>query len=193
MRPIVGVDMLWVAELKEEDGTYGAPVHVPKLMNVKKNPKSETEKLYADNGTAESYTKTSENDIEIEVTEMTYDLRAIFNGHKHLHGSLIKNTSDQGNYLAVGYRAKKSNGKYRYYWLQKVKFEPIPEEAETEGDKIKFQTLKIKGSAIGDKEGNYEVTMDEDDQEAIKAIIDNWFSSVVTPKDIEEYNEDGGE
>lgn len=189
MRPIVGVDMLYIAEFDEVDGTFSTPVHVPKLMNVKKNPKAETEKLYADNGTAESYTKTSENDIEIEVTEMTYDLRAIFNGHKHLHGALIKNTSDQGNYLAVGYRAKKSNGKYRYYWLQKVKFEPIPEEAETEGDKIKFQTLKIKGSAIGDEAGDYEVTMDEDGEESIPSIIENWFASVVTPDDIINYTE----
>lgn len=187
MRPIVGVDKLYIAEYDEVAGTFGTPVHVPKLMNIKKNPKSETEKLYADNGTAESYTKTSENDIEIEVTEMAYDLRAIFNGHKYVNGALIKNTSDQGKYLAVGYRAKKSNGKYRYYWLQKVKFEPIPEEAETEGDKIKFQTLKIKGSAIGNDAGDYEATMDEDSEQAVQSIIETWFTKVVTPEDIINY------
>ena len=38
------------------------------------------------------------------------------------NGVLVSTSEDDGKPVAVGFRAKKANGKYRYFWLYRVKF-----------------------------------------------------------------------
>ena len=51
---------------------------------------------------------------------------------------------DEPPYVAVGFRAKKTGGKYRYVWLLKAKFKVPSEKYETKGESIKFNTPDIE-------------------------------------------------
>ena len=57
-------------------------------------------------------------------------------------------------YVAVGFRAKKTGGKYRYVWLLKAKFKVPSEKYETKGESIKFNTPDIEASFTTRKKDN---------------------------------------
>ncbi len=61
------------------------------------------------------------------------------------NGVLISATENAGAPVAVGFRAMKPDGKYRYFWLYKVKFGIPDTNLETKGDSITFQTPTIDG------------------------------------------------
>ena len=50
--------------------------------------------------------------------------------------------------MAIGFRAKKSNGKYRYFWLYRVKFGISSTSLATKGDSITFSTPTIEGTVL---------------------------------------------
>lgn len=64
------------------------------------------------------------------------------------NGVLISASEDGGSPVAIGFRAKKANGKYRYFWLYKVKFGISATNLETKGDSIKFSTPSIEGTVM---------------------------------------------
>lgn len=49
---------------------------------------------------------------------------------------LISASEDGGAPVAIGFRAKKANGKYRYFWLYRVKFGIPATNLQTKGDSI---------------------------------------------------------
>ena len=61
---------------------------------------------------------------------------------------------DEPPYVAVGFRAKKTGGKYRYVWLLKAKFKVPSEKYETKGESIKFNTPDIEASFTTRKKDN---------------------------------------
>ena len=54
--------------------------------------------------------------------------------------------SDVAPYVAIGFRAAKVGGVYRYIWLQKVQFAIPSESFETKGESISFKTPEIEGT-----------------------------------------------
>ena len=53
-----------------------------------------------------------------------------------------------GTPVAIVSRAKKSNGKYKYYWLYRVKFGIPATNLATKGDSITFSTPTIEGTVL---------------------------------------------
>lgn len=53
------------------------------------------------------------------------------------NGVLVRTASDKPPYFAMGFKSEKSNGKFRYVWLYKVRAKPITETYQTkEGDTV---------------------------------------------------------
>lgn len=79
--------------------------------------------------------------------------------------------------MAVAFRSKKSNGKYRFKWLLKGRFSLPAEEYKTQGDKPEFQTPVISGVFVKREfDGWWEVTGDEDMPGF--TLADVWFNKV---------------
>jgi phi13 family phage major tail protein len=92
---------------------------------------------------------------------------------------LIENKDDIAPTLALGYRSKKNNGKYRFVWLLKGKFELATDEYDTEAEKRKAQNEKLKGKFYPrDFAGNYRFIADEDGTTVDTTIISSWFTTV---------------
>ena len=91
---------------------------------------------------------------------------------------------DKAPELALGWRAKKLNGKYEFKWLYCGRFgQGFEDNYETEGETKTTQTATLKGDFYARQmDGRYECSVDESNlltehTEAAAAIKD-WFSKV---------------
>lgn len=162
----------------------GEPVKLARAITGKISDKSSIEKIYSDDGVEETVESYEGTEVELEVNSLApQDKKALF-GHLYEKGYLVKNKDDKAPEVAVGYRAKKLNGKYEFSWLYVGTFgQGYDENYETKKDKISTQTATLKGSFYERQiDGNYAVQVDEgnlleehaDAREAVK----NWFSAV---------------
>ena len=87
--------------------------------------------------------------------------------------------------MAVGFRAKKSNGKYKYYWLYRVKFGIPATNLATKGDSITFSTPTIEGTILrrnkADAGGKHPWKAEALEGDVTAATITNWYKEVYEP------------
>ena len=98
-------------------------------------------------------------DIPLTVQEM------IFGSKIDDNGVLIRSSTDKPPYFAVGFMSEKSNHKYRYVWLYKVRAKPLTENYATkEGTTITRQTGDVEWTAIKrTHDSQYQAVADEDE------------------------------
>ena len=148
----VGVDNLYYALVTQDDANgyvAGTPAYLAPLMTVSVKPKTNSKVQYADNQPFDSMSSEGESEADVEITGLPSDLQAT------LLGKVWDNTNgrmyDNGGtppYVALGYRAKKSGGGYKYYWYLKCQFSPFDEEAGTETDTPDPKSTKLKLRAL---------------------------------------------
>ncbi len=178
---------LHVALVTTNDATNyvaGKPVKLARAIKGKVSDKFSTEKIYSDDG-VEEVTQTYEGtDVEFEVNSLAPQDKQLLFGHLYKNGFLVKNKNDKAPEVAVGYRAKKLNGKYEFVWLYVGTFgQGFDDNYQTEEDKVTTQTATLKGSfyerAI---DGNYHIQVDESNLLAehtdAKTAIGAWFDAV---------------
>lgn len=182
--PVGFRDLHW-AELLEDDMMgvkYDTPIPIAGAIEGKTNPKSETVKLEADDGIFASASKFGGADIEFNVADLPFDVYAKLLGKKVIKGQVVDRTTDVAPYGALMYRISKDNGKSRYSVLYKVKFSQPDEESKTSGEKLDYQTAKIKGTSL---ERRYDKAwrnrLDEDEPSFDQEVAKNWFKEVPKP------------
>ncbi len=107
----------------------------------------------------------------------------IFGNQIDDNGVLIRSASDKPPYFAVGFKSEKSNGKYRFVWLYKVRAKPLTENYATkEGTTITRQTGDVEWTAIKrTNDGRYQAVADEGENGFTEAAGETFLSSVYTP------------
>ena len=101
--------------------------------------------------------RTQMADIPLLIQEM------IFANKIDDNGVLIRTATDKPPYFAVGFMSEKSNHKYRYVWLYKVRAKPVTENYGTkQGSTINRQTGEVEWTAIKrTHDGQYQAVADE--------------------------------
>ena len=100
----------------------------------------EFDTLYAD---PEITFKLKMADIPLTIQEM------LFANTMDDNGVLLRTAQDKPPYFAVGFKSEKSNGKFRYVWLYKVRAKPLTENFATkEGDTITRQNPEVEFTAL---------------------------------------------
>lgn len=161
----IGVEGLVFATLTDETlGTYGTVTPVSPLINIKITPKSNADVLYANNRQVERVVALGDIDVEFETQSLPLEVQAIMLGHTldPITGVMVYNVNDIAPYIAIGFKIKKGNGKYKYVWLLKGSFEELSEEYATQEDKSKFATPKLKGGFMSRNDGLWKYSADED-------------------------------
>ena len=103
------------------------------------------------------------------------------------NGVVVSTSEDGGDPVAVGFRAKKSNGKYKYYWLYRVKFGIPATNLATKGDSITFSTPTIEGTILrrnkvdGNGKHPWKAEVTEGDSAVTADTITNWYKEVYEP------------
>lgn len=161
----IGVEGLVFATLTDEVlGTYGTVTPVSPLINIKITPKSNADVLYANNRQVERVVSLGDIDVEFETQDLPLEVQATLLGHTldPLTGIMSYNSDDVAPYVAIGFKIKKGNNKYRYVWLLKGSFEELSDESATQEDKVKFQTPKLKGGFMARADGIWKYVADQD-------------------------------
>lgn len=187
----IGSDALHYAEITEDaegNETYGTPVKLAKAMSAELSVALAEATLYADDGAAEVVKEFKNGTLSLGVDDIGPTAAAALTGVTIDKNNVIISTSeDGGKPVAIGFRARKANGKYRYFWLYRVKFGIPSTNLATKGDSITFSTPTIEGTVLRrnkeDARGQHpwkaEVT--EGDSGVTAATISDWYKQVYEP------------
>ena len=187
----IGLDKLFYSKITEDaegNESYATPTQLAKAMTADLSVELAEATLYADDGAAEIVKEFKSGTLSLGVDDLGGSVASDLTGATiDDNGVVVSTAEDGGTPVAIGFRAKKSNGKYRYFWLYRVKF-GIPATAlATKGDSITFNTPTIEGTIMrrnkvdGAGKHPWKVEATEGDN-AIKAeVITNWYKQVYEP------------
>lgn len=122
----IGLKDIYIVILKTDTAsatTYDPPIKLERAISAKLSPKSNSENIYSDDSVEDIITAFEGIDVEIEVNQLSLTSRAKLQGAKVVKGVLVENKDDIAPTIALGFKSKKNNGKFRYVWLLKEKFE----------------------------------------------------------------------
>ena len=116
----VGLDRLFYAPITESpttgDESYGTPVMLAKAMSAELSVELAEATLFADDGQAESVKEFKSGTLSLGIDDIGNDAAAALVGARlDQNGVLVSSGEDVCRYVAIGFRAKKANGKYKYY------------------------------------------------------------------------------
>lgn len=184
---LIGLRDIYVAEVTE--GVFGTPERLAKAIEATVTPNVSNVILYADDGAAESSSSEGETEITLGIDSLSNAMYAKLLGKTVNTDGVVEDSSgDQPIDVALGFRSLKSNGKYRYFWFYKGKFQLPEENYQTKGETIEYNTPSIVGTFVHSDtvlnakgEGIKRVMVDEDDADVLPATISSWFTSVYEP------------
>jgi phi13 family phage major tail protein len=187
----VGLDRLYYAKITEDDKgeeTYAAPVSLAKAISADLAIELAEATLYADDGAAYVIKDFKSGTLTLEVDDIGVTAAQDLTGAAlDDNGVLISAADTEDIYVAVGFRAQKPDGRYRYIWIYRVKFGLPSTNFQTKGDSITFQTPTIEGTILRrnklDGRGKHPWKAEVTEGESVDAaVIDGWYSAVYEPE-----------
>ena len=187
----IGLDKLYYAKITEDENsneTYDSPVQLAKAMTADLSVELAEATLYADDGASEIVKEFKNGTLSLGVDDIGAAVASDLTGATiDANGVVVSTSEDGGEPVAVGFRAKKSNGKYKYYWLYRVKFGIPATNLATKGDSITFSTPTIEGTILrrnkvdGQNKHPWKAEVTEGDSAVASDIITNWYQEVYEP------------
>lgn len=186
----IGLDKLYYAKITEDEQgneTYAAPVPLAKAMTADLSVELAEATLYADDGAAEIVKEFKSGTLSLGVDDLGGSVASDLTGAViDRNGVVVSTAEDGGKPVAIGFRAKKSNGHYRYFWLYRVIF-GIPATAlATKGDSITFSTPTIEGTILRrnkpDDKGKHPWKVEATEAEDVNgSVFLDWYKQVYEP------------
>ena len=168
--------------------TYATPVQMAKAMTADLSVELAEATLYADDGASEIVKEFKNGTLSLGVDDIGAATASDLTGATiDANGVVVSASEDGGDPVAVGFRAKKSNGKYKYYWLYRVKFGIPATNLATKGDSITFSTPTIEGTILrrnkvdGNGKHPWKAEVTEGDTDVTADTITNWYKEVYEP------------
>ena len=187
----IGLDKLFYSKITEDssgDETYGTPKTLAKAMQADLTVELAEATLYADDALSEVVKEFKSAKLTLGVDDLSKDVLEDLTGAKvDDNGVIVSASEDGGEPVAIGFRAKKSNGKYRYFWLYRVKFAIPSTNLQTKGDSITFSTPSIEGTVQrrnkvdGHGTHPWKAEVTEGESGVPSSVITNWYQSVYEP------------
>ena len=144
-----GLKDLYFAPITMADGveTYGTPKKMAEAITADLSVDVAEATLYADDALNQSVKEFTKGTIKLGVADLDAEtLAEVLGQSTDGAGVTWASGSDVAPYVAIGFRAAKVGGVYRYIWLQKVQFAIPSESFETKGESISFKTPEIEGT-----------------------------------------------
>lgn len=187
----IGLDKLYYARITENEHgeeTYDTPKQLAKAISAELSVEVAEAILYADDGASEIVKEFKSGTLTLGIDDLGNETAAALTGATvDTNGVLISASEDGGSPVAIGFRAARSNGKYQYFWLYRVKFALPTTTLNTKGDSITFSTPSIEGTILRrnrpDSAGKHpwkaEVT--EGTAGVKPEVITGWYKQVYEP------------
>jgi len=190
-RSVIGLDSIYVADVTvDSDSVYtpGTPEKLAPAAELSMKPVTSQETQYADDQSFDIFSSQGETDMEITLTAVPSEMLAKLTGAVFNAASgRVYDDAGTPPWMALGFRSQKSNGKYRYYWFQKVQFSAPEEGASTKADKATPKNIKLVCKAIkttykwnlGPRTNSIKRLYADEDTDNVNAS--GWFSQVQVP------------
>ena len=185
----IGLDKLYYAKITEDGNgneTYGTPIQLAKAISADLSVELNEATLYADDGQAEAVKEFKSGTISLGVDDIGQSVAADLVGATvDNNGVLVSGGEDAASPVAIGFRAKRANGKYKYYWLYRVLFGVPATNLATKGDSITFSTPTIEGTIFrrnkldGQNKHPWKAEITETASNA--GVVESWYNSVYEP------------
>ena len=187
----IGLNKLYYSKITEDengDETYATPVQLAKAIQADLSVDLAEATLYADDGPSEIVKEFKSGTLSLGVDDIGSSAAGDLTGAQiDDNGVVIATSEDGGDPVAIGFRAKKSNGKYRYFWLYRVKFGIPATNLATKGDSITFSTPTIEGTVLrrnkldGNSKHPWKAEVTEGDASVPASVISGWYTQVYEP------------
>lgn len=191
---LCGLKDIYIAGVSVNNGTTytaGTPVKLARALSAKVSDKFTTEKIYSDDSVEDIVEQYEGTEIDFSVNTLAPQDYAKLYENLYKNGFLLKAAGDGAKEIAIGWRAKKRNGKYEFTWYYCGKLERPEMNYESQEDKTKTQTSSLKGTFYarqkedtldGKKKNLYAIQVDEsnlmEEDTTAEEAIENWFSKV---------------
>lgn len=178
---LVGLkNLVYAVMTDEKTETYGAVKSIAGAIDADIKPSINSSDLYADDGLSETRSALGKIEVSLTVKDVPKTALTDLLGHTvDANGVLIKKSSDNAPYVAIGFKSLKSNGEYRYKWLFKGKFTLPEEKHKTQEEKLEYQTQQITATFMRrEKDEQWEASVDSDDTGIGETVISGWFTKV---------------
>lgn len=189
----IGLDHLVFAEITENsvgEEVFGTPEILAEAISADVSVELLEAILHADDKPSESVKEFKNGKISLGINDLGKTKASRLLGAKiDSNGVLISSGENQPKPVAIGFRARKSNGNFRYFWFYRVVFGIPGTNAQTKGDSINFATPTIEGTIYQRKKADInldhpwkaEVTEGEGTITKSSSVVTNWFNSVYEP------------
>jgi phi13 family phage major tail protein len=187
----IGMDRLFYSKITEDENgeeTYGAPISLAKAMKADLSIELAEATLYCDDGAAHVIKDFKSGKLSLGVDDIGLTAAQDLTGAAvDDNGVLISASEDEGAPVAIGFRAQKPDGRYRYFWVYRVKFGVPSASLQTKGDSITFNTPTIEGTIMrrnkldGTGKHPWKAEATEGDAGVAAATIAAWFTQVYEP------------
>lgn len=188
----IGLDRLYYAAITEdadENETYGTPQQLAKAISADLSVELAEATLYADDGAAHVIKEFQSGTLSLGIDDIGTEAAQVLTGSAIDENKVLISTSEDGGApVAIGFRARKANGKYRYFWLYRVQFGIPATNLTTKGESITFSTPTIEGTVLRrnklDDRGQHpwKAEVSEDDTGVAAATISSWYNEVYEPE-----------
>jgi phi13 family phage major tail protein len=188
----VGVDQVYCALVTQDDqNAYaaGTPFYLAPVMTITNTPKVNIKTQFADNQPFDAMLAEGETEMQVELTNIQLTNLATLLGR--VYDSVANRMYDNGGsapFVAIGFRAKKSDGNYRYFWFLKCLFSTPVDEAATISDTPDPKSVKLKFTAL---RSIYQFVLSGSVTDSIKRVMADtadasvvsatWFGTVQVP------------
>lgn len=188
----VGLKDLYIAAIEQDDANgyvTGMPEYLAPAAEASASPAVNRQTQYADDRPFDTMSAEGETELQLTVTNVPLEVLAKIAGRVFdaLSGRMFDNAGTPG-YFALGFRSRKSNGKYRYYWFLKGRFDMPGEEFASQGDSPDPKPVKLTYTAV---KTSKEWALSESVTDGVKRIVGDedttnfsatgWFNQVQTP------------
>ena len=183
-------DMFYAPITEGADGieTYGIPVRLAKAIQANLSIEVAEAILYADDAAQESVREFQSGTLTLGVDDITPEVAAVLLGSGIDRGGvLVSSSEDVGPPVAVGFRARRASGSYKFFWLYRVLFGTPSTNLQTKGESITFQTPSIEGTIMrrnkpdGRGRHPWKAEAVEGGAGVANNVTANWFDSVYDP------------
>lgn len=187
----IGLDSLYYSKITEDQNgieTYGIPKVLAKAMTAELSVELIEAILYADDGASEVVKEFKSGALTLGIDDIGSSVAQDLTGCKiDSNNVVVSRSEDGGSPVAIGFRAKKANGKYRYFWLYRVIFSVPATSLATKGDSITFSSPTIEGTVFrrnkldGEQKHPWKSEVTEGDSGVAPSTISGWFTTVYEP------------
>ncbi len=187
----IGLDSLYYSKITEDENgneTYAAPVKLAKAIDAELSVELLEAVLYADDGTDTIIKEFKSGTLTLGIDDIGIQTAQDLTGAvKDANGVLIASGEDRPAPVAVGFRAKAANGRYRYFWLYRVLFGIPGTSLKTRGDSVEFSTPSIEGAISrrnkldGQNKHPWKAEVTEGTTGVTAATTNGWFQEVYEP------------